>query len=166
MRRAVRPATIDPLAAVAAATVRATDPPNEGAAVAVQPYSEAPASTDLAFGLHHVQLAVPPGGEDEARAFYVTVLGMTEVAKPPVLAARGGLWVRADHLEIHLGVEDGFAPQRKAHPGILADLDVLAARLDGHDWPYEWDDNFPGMRRFYTADSHGNRLEFLQPKPH
>lgn len=38
--------------------------------------------------LHHVQLAIPPDGEDKARPFYGAALGMTEVAKPPVLAAR------------------------------------------------------------------------------
>lgn len=56
-------------------------------------------------------------------------------------------------------------PQRKAHPGILvADLDALAARLESHDVPVEWDDNFPGMRRFYASDNNGNRLEFLTPR--
>ena len=29
--------------------------------------------------LHHVQVACPPGGEDEARRFYRDGLGMTEV---------------------------------------------------------------------------------------
>ena len=29
------------------------------------------------------------------------------------------------------------------------------------DQPY--DDDFPGMRRFYSEDPHGNRLEFLEP---
>lgn len=39
--------------------------------------------------LHHVQLAVPRGGEDACREFWGGALGMTELAKPPVLAARG-----------------------------------------------------------------------------
>ena len=130
-----------------------------------QPYDSAPAGTDLGYGLHHVQLAIPPDGEDACRAFYLGVLGLTEVAKPPVLAARGGVWVRADRLELHLGVEPDFRPQRKAHPGILvADLDAVAERLTRHDRPVTWDEDFPGMRRFYTRDDHGNRLEFLQPR--
>ena len=124
-----------------------------------------PAATALGYGLHHVQLALPAGGEDACRAFYVGVLGMTEVEKPPVLAARGGLWVRADGLELHLGVEAEFRPQRKAHPGILvADLDAVAERLTSNGRPVTWDADFPGMRRFYTEDDHGNRLEFLQPR--
>ena len=77
-------------------------------------------------GLHHAQLAMPRGEEEAARAFYAGVLGMTEVGKPPVLAARGGAWFRAGGLELHLGVEEDFGPARKAHPGILvADPDEL-----------------------------------------
>jgi catechol 2,3-dioxygenase-like lactoylglutathione lyase family enzyme len=122
---------------------------------------------ESAFGyrLHHVQLAIPPGAEDECRAFYVGVLGMTEIGKPPVLAARGGLWVRAAALEIHLGVEEDFRPARKAHPGILVTgLDDLAARLTAAGVEVAWDPHFPGHRRFYAHDNVGNRLEFLSPE--
>jgi catechol 2,3-dioxygenase-like lactoylglutathione lyase family enzyme len=130
------------------------------------PYDTAEATSQLGFGLHHVQLSIPPGSEDECRAFYVDKLGMTEVQKPPVLAARGGLWVRADNLEIHLGVEKDFRPASKAHPGVLvADLDGLAKRLADKGVEITWDENFPGHRRFYAADNLGNRLEFLSPEP-
>jgi catechol 2,3-dioxygenase-like lactoylglutathione lyase family enzyme len=115
-------------------------------------------------GLHHVQLAIPPGSEDEARAFYGTVLGMAELTKPAVLAARGGCWFRAGEWEIHLGVEDEFTPARKAHPGVLvANLDGLAERLTAAGRTVQWDGEFPGHRRFYAHDPYGNRLEFLEP---
>lgn len=115
------------------------------------------------YSLHHVQVAIPPGGEAASRAFYVGVLGMTEIQKPPVLAARGGLWVRADGVEIHVGVEEGFQPARKAHPGIrVTALDELADRLTAKGVEVRWDGDFPGHRRFYANDPHGNRLEFIQ----
>ncbi|MBT0769111.1 VOC family protein [Kineosporia sp. J2-2] len=120
--------------------------------------------TSTGFSLHHVQLAIPVGGEDVARAFWVGVLGFAEVTKPPQLAARGGLWVRADSLEIHLGAEKEFVPAGRAHPGVLVgDLDALAKLLEQHGITVTWDDAFPGHRRFYSADPFGNRLEFLQP---
>ena len=116
--------------------------------------------------LHHVQLAIPPGGEDVARAFYRDVLGMTELEKPPVLAARGGCWFRGGGWEVHLGVEADFVAARKAHPGVLVDgLDELAAALAAAGRPVDRDPHFPGHRRLYTADGHGNRLEFLEPLP-
>lgn len=120
--------------------------------------------------IHHVQLSCPPGSEADLRAFYVGVLGLTEIAKPPALAARGGCWFRGEGAlagtELHLGVEEDFRPARKAHPGLSwPDLDSLAARLTAAGYPVNWDDNVPGMRRFHSADPHGNRLEFLCPQP-
>jgi catechol 2,3-dioxygenase-like lactoylglutathione lyase family enzyme len=120
-------------------------------------------ATPLRFGLHHVQLAIPAGSEDACRGFYVDLLGMREVAKPPVLAARGGLWVRADGLELHLGVEEGFRPARKAHPGIrVVGLDTLATRLAEAGVAVRRDADFPGHRRCYADDPVGNRLEFIE----
>lgn len=114
--------------------------------------------------LHHVQLAVPAGSEQTLRRFYGSVLGMTEVPKPPALAGRGGCWFQAGGVELHLGVEAEFRPARKAHPGILVeDIDACADRLTAAGAPVDWDDGFPGHRRFYSADPYGNRLEFLEP---
>jgi catechol 2,3-dioxygenase-like lactoylglutathione lyase family enzyme len=115
--------------------------------------------------LHHVQVSCPEGGEDAARRFYADALGIAEVAKPPVLAARGGCWFRGEQVEVHVGVEASFAPARKAHPAfVVADIDALAARVEAHGFPVTWDDDFPGYRRFYTTDSHGNRVEILAPR--
>lgn len=118
----------------------------------------------LLAGLHHVQLAAPPGAEPRMREFYAGVLGLTEVPKPPVLAARGGAWFRGPGIEIHIGAEAGFRPARKAHPGILVhDLDALADRLRAAGHRIVPDDLLPGYRRCYAEDPVGNRLEFLQP---
>ena len=82
-------------------------------------------------GLHHVPVACPAGSEDALRAFYGGVLGMTEVAKPPVPAARDGVWFRSGGAEIHCGVEADFRPACKAHPGLLTgDLDALPEPVD------------------------------------
>ena len=115
--------------------------------------------------IHHVQLACPVGSEDALRDFYVGVLGLAEITKPPVLAARGGCWFRGVGIELHLGVEQDFRPARKAHPGLLVeDLDAWAARLGAAGFDVDFDDDFPGMRRFHSHDCHGNRLEFLERK--
>jgi catechol 2,3-dioxygenase-like lactoylglutathione lyase family enzyme len=115
-------------------------------------------------GLHHVQLSAPRGSEDVLRAFYGDLLGMVEVAKPPMLAARGGAWFRSGALELHLGIEDEFRPARKAHPGLLVEgLEAMAERLVAAGVEVDWDDEFPGYRRCYVQDPHGNRLELLEP---
>ena len=112
----------------------------------------------------HVQLAAPPGSEESLRGYYVEVLGMTEIPKPPVLAARGGCWFRAGAVQLHLGIEKDFRPAKKAHPGLrVTGIEEFAARLRARRAEVTWDDNLPGHRRFYSADPVGNRLEFLEP---
>ncbi|MGZ8600526.1 MAG: VOC family protein [Actinomycetota bacterium] len=116
-------------------------------------------------GLHHIQLAMPPGEEDAGRAFYGDLLGLPEVPKPSELAPRGGLWFRAEELELHLGVEpEGFSPARKAHPALLVHgLDELRERLDGAGYRIDEDVQLEGFRRFYARDPFGNRIELLEP---
>ncbi|MFF1444700.1 glyoxalase [Streptomyces sp. NPDC058295] len=112
----------------------------------------------------HVQLAAPPGAEDLLRRFCIGTLGMTEVPKPPVLAAKGGCWFRAGAVHLHVGIEPGFAPSAKAHPGLrVTGIEAYAARLEAHGTPVTWDEDLPGHRRFYALDPVGNRLEFLEP---
>ncbi|MFE7074374.1 VOC family protein [Streptomyces sp. NPDC057620] len=112
----------------------------------------------------HVQLAAPPGSEPALRAYYADVLGMTEIPKPPALAARGGCWFRADGVQLHLGIDRDFRPAKKAHPGLrVAGIEAYAARLAAGGAPVTWDTELPGHRRFYSEDPVGNRLEFLEP---
>jgi hypothetical protein len=114
--------------------------------------------------LDHVQLAAPRGSEEALRAFYVDLLGLTEIPKPHVLAARGGCWFRTGTVHLHIGIEDDFHPARKAHPGLrVTGIEAIAARLTAHGVPVTWDDELPGHKRFFSADPVGNRLEFLEP---
>jgi catechol 2,3-dioxygenase-like lactoylglutathione lyase family enzyme len=114
--------------------------------------------------LDHVQLAMPPGRENEARAFYEGVLGIPEVAKPDHLATRGGAWFQRGSLKIHLGVEAEFAPARKAHPAFrVANLQALIAMLQKAGYPHVCDEPLEGYNRIYTSDPFGNRIELMEP---
>ncbi|HUN36275.1 MAG TPA: VOC family protein [Trebonia sp.] len=114
--------------------------------------------------IDHVQLAMPRGAEEDARSFYVRLLGMTELPKPAALSGRGGCWFTSGTAVVHLGVEEPFSAARKAHPGFLVDdLEAFQARLSGagHGCTRA-DGEVPGVRRFHTHDCFGNRLEFQQ----
>lgn len=119
--------------------------------------------------LDHVQLAAPAGCESEARRFYGELLGLAEIEKPPALRGRGGVWFAVGDRELHIGVEDPFRPALKAHPGLRVspdELDSLASRLTDAGCAVRWDDDLDGVRRFFTADPWGNRLELLTASPH
>ena len=116
-------------------------------------------------GLDHVQVAAPPGCEAAARRFYGGLLGLAEIAKPATMRASGGAWFSLGAQQLHVGVAEPFAPSRKGHPGlVVADeerLGALAGRLEAAGAPVRWDDRLPGVRRFYTDDPWGNRVELL-----
>ncbi|WP_328538316.1 VOC family protein [Streptomyces sp. NBC_00344] len=112
----------------------------------------------------HVQLAAPPGTEDELRAYYADALGMTEIPKPPVLAARGGCWFQAGPVQLHLGMDRDHRPSVKAHPALrVAGIEAYAERIAARGARVQWDTDLPGHRRFYSWDPAGNRIEFLEP---
>ena len=114
--------------------------------------------------LHHVQLAMPRGREDEARLFYRDVLGMTEQPKPENLARRGGAWFSSGDAQVHLGVEDDFRPAKKAHPALLVvNLEELMDRCRAAGFAVTTDEPLPGYHRAYVADPFGNRIELLEP---
>jgi len=115
------------------------------------------------LALHHVQLAMPAGGEDEARAFYGALLGLAEVAKPENLARRGGCWFENGGLRVHLGVEKDFRPARKAHPAFsVDDLALLKRKIVAAGREVVSDEPLEGFERFYVHDPFGNRIELMQ----
>ena len=111
-------------------------------------------------GIDHVQVSIPSGGEDEARRFYVGVLGLDEVPKPPVMAARGGAWFERGDVRVHVGAEADFVPARKAHPALtmyglrdfIADTGLAAT----------WNDELVGVVRCHVDDPFGNRIELIE----
>jgi catechol 2,3-dioxygenase-like lactoylglutathione lyase family enzyme len=112
--------------------------------------------------IDHVQLAMPAGSEDQARAFYGALLGMDELPKPPELAKRGGCWFASGSVQIHLGVEADFRPARKAHPALrCADYEGLQTRLRAAGIEIADDANIPGVRRCHISDPFGNRIEMI-----
>jgi catechol 2,3-dioxygenase-like lactoylglutathione lyase family enzyme len=114
-------------------------------------------------GLDHVQLAMPAGQEDAARAFYVGVLGLAERPKPPDLAARGGCWFWAPGVELHLGVEEPFIPAAKAHPALLVeDLVALRRALAAAGVAFAEGTALEGYARGDVHDPFGNRIELMQ----
>lgn len=120
------------------------------------------------LGIDHVQLAAPAGSEEAARTFYGRALGLTEIEKPRALRARGGAWFRCGAHQLHVGIAERFTPAGKAHPALLVAagrLVPLARRLEEHGAEVDWDESLDPLKRFYTHDPWGNRIELVEDKP-
>ena len=114
----------------------------------------------LWVGIDHVQLATPVGAEDEARDFYVEVLGLVEVPKPAELATRGGAWFEAGDVRLHIGGEAAFVSARKAHPALT--ISNLVEFVDARSLDVDWNTEIEGLTRCHLDDPFGTRIELIQ----
>ncbi len=114
--------------------------------------------------VQHVQIAIPEGGEDQARVFYQSVLGFAEVPKPLKLAGRGGCWLATKGVSLHLGVDPAFTPAKKAHPAfIVQNLDEFRRRAENANCETRDDIPVLNFKRFFVFDPFGNRIELMEP---
>ena len=104
-------------------------------------------------GVDHVQLAAPPDCEKDARRFFGDLLGLEELEKPAALRDRGGVWFRVGAQQLHIGVEEPFAPARKAHAAFsVTGYEELVDRLRAAGVDLTEDDSIPGVRRCVVED--------------
>ncbi|NNU94820.1 glyoxalase [Geobacillus sp. NFOSA3] len=112
--------------------------------------------------LDHVQICIPVGAEDEARAFYTDLLGFTEIEKPEALKANGGLWYKVGDIELHIGVEQRDGYNSKSHPAFeVENIDEVRRYLEENGVPTKDEKPIPGVKRFSFRDPFHNRIEFL-----
>ena len=115
------------------------------------------------IAVDHVQLAMPPGREADAEAFYCGLLAFERVPKPPPLAKRGGSWFVRGPVKLHLGIDAEFRPVRKAHPGLtVVGFDALCSKLQASGVAVRPDNDLPGVRRCYIEDPFGNTIELIE----
>lgn len=113
-------------------------------------------------GIDHVQVAIPPGADDAARAFYGGVLGLAEIPKPAPLNASGGAWFVTGTSQLHIGAQSDFVPARKAHPAFVTeDFEEYCALLRARGVEVREEVQVDGRRRAGIQDPFGNRIELI-----
>ena len=119
----------------------------------------------MILGVHHVQITIPQHAEAEARAFYVGILGLTEVPKPGPLVPRGGFWLQVGAECVHVGAEDSVDRNAtKAHVAYtVTDLDFWRRKLTAEGIEILDGVRVPIWERFEFRDPFGNRVEMVQP---
>ncbi len=118
----------------------------------------------MIIALHHVQITIPKGSEEQGKDFYCGILGLKEIEKPDSLKGRGGFWLQLGHQEVHVGTEDGFDRLlTKAHIAYqVDDIDYWKTKLVEHQIEIVESVPIPSYERFEFRDPFGNRLEIIQ----
>lgn len=119
----------------------------------------------MLIGVNHVQITVPEGREEEAKAFYCGLLGLEAVEKPGALRPNGGFWLRAGNIQVHVGVESGVDRARtKAHVAYeVRNIASWRKKLQAANIAVLDGQPIPGYRRFEFRDPFGNRVEMIEP---
>lgn len=115
------------------------------------------------LGIDHVQISIPRGRLDEALPFYVDVLGFQRIAKPVEFASHGGAWLKHGVVNLHLGEEDGFITDGKAHVALRVEaIESLIERAVEAGYRHRRDQGPKGYGRASLFDAFGNRVELMQ----
>ncbi|MGE6720405.1 VOC family protein [Peribacillus frigoritolerans] len=115
-------------------------------------------------GLHHVQITIPMGTEEEGKKFYCGILGLQEIEKPESLKGRGGFWIKVGDRDVHIGTEDGFDRMKtKAHIAYeVEEISYWKTRLSKENIKILDAVPIPNFDRFEFRDPFGNRVEMIQ----
>lgn len=118
----------------------------------------------MILGLHHAQITIPKGAEEEGKKFYCEVLCLAEIEKPESLKGRGGFWLKVGEQEVHVGTEDGVdRTKTKAHLAYkVKDLSYWKTALGQRDIEILDSVPIPHFERFEFTDPFGNRVEMIQ----
>ncbi|MBU9711343.1 VOC family protein [Evansella tamaricis] len=120
----------------------------------------------MIIGLHHAQITIPKGAEEEGKNFYCNVLALPEIEKPESLKGRGGFWLQVGDKEVHVGTEDGFDRlTTKSHLAYeVNDISHWRNILDRNHIKILDSVPIPGYERFEFRDPFGNRVEMIKRK--
>ncbi|MBN8702953.1 MAG: VOC family protein [Bacteroidetes bacterium] len=112
--------------------------------------------------IDHIQICIPIGRENDARAFYSNIIGLKEIPKPQALIKNGGLWFEIAGIQLHIGTENEIN-KSKRHPAFeITDIASAREHLERHNVQIKEEIQVPGQIRFSFIDPFGNRIELLQ----
>ncbi len=116
--------------------------------------------------LHHVSIAIPLDGAEQARTFYGDLLGLEERDVLPKLDPNLFIWFRVgEDLELHLMLVDEQPPVRPHFCLAVDDLPRLRLRLGAAGVAIREGSELRGRPRFTCRDPFGNLIELTRIEP-
>jgi lysophospholipase L1-like esterase len=113
--------------------------------------------------IHHVNILVPMDGTSAAVAFYVDILGLRRIPKPPGAGSPRGAWLEIDaRTQVHISERDATVHPDAHFAIVLDDYDATITRLNAAGAAFTPQANEFGGRRGFTRDPAGNRVELIE----
>lgn len=109
----------------------------------------------------HIHIAVPPERLEDAKKFYIDVIGLELIERPNHLFTTAGYWFNIGNVQLHVGVEPRMPVSTRHTAFEVTDVDAALKYLTGKVQLLE-EPEIPGRRRFAFLDLFGNRIELLQ----
>jgi catechol 2,3-dioxygenase-like lactoylglutathione lyase family enzyme len=110
----------------------------------------------------HIHICVPPERLEEAKQFYVDVIGLQQIERPNHLFSTTGYWFDIGNIQFHIGVEPFWGRTSRHTAFEVADVTDARAHLQKNNIEIVEEPHIPGRNRFAFIDPFGNRMELLQ----
>jgi catechol 2,3-dioxygenase-like lactoylglutathione lyase family enzyme len=112
--------------------------------------------------LDHIMLCIPHGKEEEARAFYTNVLGLTEIKDPGHPIPKGAIWFQMGDIQLHVRAEDNYQISNR-HPAFqVGDINQCRQLLESNGIVIKNERPMPGKERISFRDPFGNNIELIE----
>ncbi|MDP2570703.1 VOC family protein [Vibrio penaeicida] len=114
--------------------------------------------------INHIQITIPSGAQEDAKAFYCNVLGLSEIKKPKTLEGNGSIWLGLGDVAIHFAIEnENYRAFTSAHIAYeVDDLDMYKKTLEANGFIIKKSFQIPSVKRFEFRDPFGNQIELME----
>jgi catechol 2,3-dioxygenase-like lactoylglutathione lyase family enzyme len=110
----------------------------------------------------HINICVPPERLEEARAFYVDVIGLQQIERPDHVFLNAGYWFNIGNIKLHIGVEPALKRTTRHTAFEVADISAARELMVKNHIEVTEEPVIAGRARFAFIDPFGNRMELLQ----
>ena len=109
----------------------------------------------------HIHITVPPERLNEAKDFYIDLIGLELIDRPNHLFKSAGYWFNIAGIQLHIGAESQMPVSTRHTAFEVVDIDDALIYLKDKVKILE-EPLIPGRKRFAFLDPFGNRIELLQ----
>jgi len=110
----------------------------------------------------HIHICVPTERLEEAKQFYMNIIGLSQIERPDHLFSTAGYWFNIGDIQLHIGAEPALSRSIRHTAFAVSDVAAARERLEKNNVEIVEEPLVPGRTRFAFIDPFGNSMELLQ----